>query len=498
MRVPERCLEDLRTRGYFLLEGFLEREELAAAQEALWQHYPRPEEYFVDPAAHAWLSTGQWAGLLRGPWRSWALTRLAFHPDLVDLAERFLGSSDLRLYEAELWAKYAGAVDYNQCHHRDFVNHSLVVPKRSDPGTQMLSWILLSDVTEEDGPTKVVPLPAGDTVPYWPVEGDHDITNEYLPMGAFADEEVSMTGPAGTLVTFRSDTLHRGSHMTGERSARFALLANYDVWAPRWTGRVAWAQHATRREWFDLVERATPRERSLFGFPSPHDPYWDEQTLTDTQRRYPRMDLTPYRLRQGHGRGDMVRLSDGIVTLRRWSIEDASFMAEASADPAILRYSGTLDHFGYPAPPLATADAEAIIRQFTSSWETSAFAGKPGAGVAFAVADASSGELVGCCGLDDWSNTDVAQIGYWIAPETRGRGFAARAAALLTGWLFELGAARVVLKIVDDNDASERVARRAGFVYEGTLRSQGVWQGQRCDVRVFAALPHEWSSSQQA
>jgi hypothetical protein len=238
----------------------------------------------------------QWAGIVRAPWRSWELNRLAFHPDLLDLAERFLGSADLRLYEAELWAKYAGATDYDQRHHRDFVNHSLVVPKRSQPATQMLSWILLSDVGHEDGPTKVVPLSVGEGVPYWPVSGDHDITNEYLPAGMFAEEEVSITGPAGTLFTFRCDVLHRGSRMTGERSSRFALLADYDVWGgPRWTGRVSWSERATQPGWSEIIERATPRERSVFGWPGPGDPYWDEQTIADTQMRYPGADLTPYR-----------------------------------------------------------------------------------------------------------------------------------------------------------------------------------------------------------
>src|SRR5580693_8176007 len=189
MRVPDQCLSDLQERGYLVFEGFLGTEELAVAREMLWLHFPRPEEYFADPAAHAWLATSQFAGIIGGPWRSWDLNRLAFHPDLLDLAERFLGSNDLRLYEAELWAKYAGAVDYDQRHHRDFGNHTLVVPKRSEQPTQMTSLILLSDVTEEDGPTKVVPLSVGKSVPFWPsslVDGGTDLAKTYLPTGTFA------------------------------------------------------------------------------------------------------------------------------------------------------------------------------------------------------------------------------------------------------------------------------------------------------------------------
>jgi hypothetical protein len=281
-----------------VFEGFLAADELAAAQDALWLHYPRPEEYFADPAAHAWLATSQWDGLVTGPWRSWDLNRLAFHPDLLDLAERFLGSADLRLYDAELWAKYAGAADYDQQHHRDLGNHTLVVPKRSEPATQMTNWILLSDVGDDDGPTKVVPLSVGQRVPYWPdtLDGStNDYVENYLPSGAFADEEISVTGPAGTLFSFRTDIVHRGSRMTAERSARFTMLAHYDVWGPRWTGRAAWPTHALSPEWGEIIERATPRERSVFGFPAPGDSYWDEQTLADTQARYPRADLTPYR-----------------------------------------------------------------------------------------------------------------------------------------------------------------------------------------------------------
>jgi RimJ/RimL family protein N-acetyltransferase len=59
--------------------------------------------------------------------------------------------------------------------------------------------------------------------------------------------------------------------------------------------------------------------------------------------------------------------------------------------------------------------------------------------------------------------------------------------------LFELGAARVFLTIVAGNEASVEVAGRAGFVYEGTMRSNGVWRDQRYDLMWFAALPLEWT-----
>ncbi len=184
-------------------------------------------------------------------------------------------------------------------------------------------------------------------------------------------------------------------------------------------------------------------------------------------------------------------LSDDVVTLRPWSKDDAWFMAEANADPAIRRYNGVLDRRGYPALPLSTAAAEAVIDEFSSNARAFAATGRP-TGVAFAVTDAGTGDLVGCCGVDDWSKADVAQFGYWIAPGARGHGYASRAAILLTRWLFKLGAARIFLTIVAENEASIAVARRAGFVHEGTMHAHGAWQGGRCDVMWFAALPEEW------
>lgn len=192
----------------------------------------------------------------------------------------------------------------------------------------------------------------------------------------------------------------------------------------------------------------------------------------------------------GGGPSDVV-LSDGRIVLRPWRREDAQFLADASADPAIRQYNGNHDRHGQPDPVPSTAQAQATIADFDHALVSFATSGIP-KGVAFVIEDVESGRPVGCCGVDDWTGEDVAQIGYWLVPDGRGHGYATRAVVLLTAWLFGLGAARVFLTVVAGNEGSAAVASRAGFVHEGTMRSHAVWQGQRQDVMWFAALPSEW------
>ena len=55
-----------------------------------------------------------------------------------------------------------------------------------------------------------------------------------------------------------------------------------------------WPNQARHPGFAEVIERATVRERDVFGFPRPGDPYWNRQTLDGVQRRYPNMDMTPY------------------------------------------------------------------------------------------------------------------------------------------------------------------------------------------------------------
>ena len=286
MHIGDDILDAVRSNGYAVMEGFLTADELAAARAGVFDEFPTPDDYFADPDQFRNLVKHQFAGLRLGPFTSWPLTRLTFHPDLVDAAERFCGTTDLELYKIELWAKYSGAVDYDQAHHRDYGNHSLVVPRRDLRWPQLTVFILLSDVTIDDGPTKVIPRRVGDQIPLVPYN---------LPAGQLNDQEVAITGRAGSILLYTTDVIHRGSSMTGTNTSRFVLLADYAARGNPWMGKMSWPSLANRPAFTTLMINATPRERDLFGFPPAGHDYWNEQTLADVAARWEGIDLSPYR-----------------------------------------------------------------------------------------------------------------------------------------------------------------------------------------------------------
>lgn len=180
---------------------------------------------------------------------------------------------------------------------------------------------------------------------------------------------------------------------------------------------------------------------------------------------------------------NMPVISDGMITLRPWAPGDASFVLEASADPAIQRYSLSRSR------PFTTVEAEEQLRDGAYTLTTDA-SGRPSGSLV--ITDAVTGVPLGQCGIDGWSSGDVAQIGYWLAPKVRGRGITTRAVVLLTNWLFALGASRVFLTVVEDNHSSIAVAKRAGFLLEGPSGQQSVWHGRRHEVLVFAVAAEDW------
>lgn len=92
--------------------------------------------------------------------------------------------------------------------------------------------------------------------------------------------------------------------------------------------------------------------------------------------------------------------------------------------------------------------------------------------------------------VDKWARS--AEIGYGVRPHAHGKGFATEALVAVSRWALTAGGLqRVWLEVNTDNLASMRVAQKAGFTLEGTLRRASLEEDGLHDVAVLALLDDE-------
>lgn len=89
----------------------------------------------------------------------------------------------------------------------------------------------------------------------------------------------------------------------------------------------------------------------------------------------------------------------------------------------------------------------------------------------FVVLERTSGKVVGAGGVHevDFKNGS-ANFGYLLDRGQTGKGYASELVRLVEDCLFANGFHRLVIEADVRNTASQRVAERLGYVYEGTLR----------------------------
>ena len=96
---------------------------------------------------------------------------------------------------------------------------------------------------------------------------------------------------------------------------------------------------------------------------------------------------------------------------------------------------------------------------------------------------------MGLIDLHRGTTPDRAWVGYWLAPAARGRGLATRAVRLVAAWAFtDPTLERLELMTLVGNDASGRVALRAGFRREGILRRYLDFRGALLDAVMYAMV----------
>lgn len=109
-----------------------------------------------------------------------------------------------------------------------------------------------------------------------------------------------------------------------------------------------------------------------------------------------------------------------------------------------------------------------------------------------------SDDSIGTCGIRlKEPNSGVAEMGYGLAAEYWGQGYATEAARRMLRFAFEeLNVHRVGVHIVASNTRSLAVARRLGFVLEGRLREHEHIGDEWRDDLLLGLLASEWRAAQ--
>ena len=144
---------------------------------------------------------------------------------------------------------------------------------------------------------------------------------------------------------------------------------------------------------------------------------------------------------------ETLDLGDDALRLRPWSTDDVDDLTRIWQDRELqLR-------FDVEAP--VTRDAvSAYVDGVHARWRD---------GLQISLAIVVEGALVGGCDLDHL-DTDRPDLGYWLAPDARGRGDATRAGKLILELAEDqLGCSSVCLEVEADNARSIAVAERLGF-----------------------------------
>ena len=133
--------------------------------------------------------------------------------------------------------------------------------------------------------------------------------------------------------------------------------------------------------------------------------------------------------------------------------------------------------------------AEPVNRQREREWVES-----QGEGDGYHFLVCVDGEPVGSVGLgetiDVWR---TANLGYSIAPDHWGNGYATDAVDLACRYAFdERALEKVHATVYETNPASVRVLEKNGFQREGVLRKEAFVDGERIDVYRFGLLVDEW------
>jgi RimJ/RimL family protein N-acetyltransferase len=175
---------------------------------------------------------------------------------------------------------------------------------------------------------------------------------------------------------------------------------------------------------------------------------------------------------------DWQTIAAGWLTLRPFTTADTPWVYAVSLDPVLQRFMQV------PSPYRLEDAAFHVEQEYIGG-------GDGGRRAEFLAEDAATATRLGRVGLR-LGEPGAAEIGYWVDPRARNRGVATTAVRAACQWaVTTAGIELIEWRCEAGNIASRRVAEKAGFLIEATLRKRRVRHGVRVDEWVGSLLRDE-------
>lgn len=173
------------------------------------------------------------------------------------------------------------------------------------------------------------------------------------------------------------------------------------------------------------------------------------------------------------------------MRLRPFTDHDVPRIVEACSDEQTAHWVAQMPR------TYTAADARAWLEDRRAHLAT-------GSAVTWAVADPGTDWCIGAVNAFDIVTGRQAEVGFWVHPDTRGRGVASAACDLVLEHCFAaydaggLGLSRVRIRSAEGNVASQRVIARCGFTPGGReRRALLLGDGSLADVLCYDMLLEE-------
>ncbi len=171
----------------------------------------------------------------------------------------------------------------------------------------------------------------------------------------------------------------------------------------------------------------------------------------------------------------MIQLETERLILRMWREADFEAYAGICADPEVMRYLG--------GKPYTRLEAWRHMAYLVGHWHLRGYGH-------WAVEEKASGRLIGRLGLQNPEGWPGFEIGWTLARDSWGKGYATEGARRALEYAFtEMGRGHVISLIHPENRASIRVAERLGEKVEGKTEVLGI------GVLIYGVSREAWRAA---